>query len=137
MTEHVMRVQAWGAAAVLTCDLCTLPGAPDTAVLRAKTPEGLSYGEIAQAVGAHLQRVAEDTVQVESEQLIVDPFCPEHGTMSTAYTSCSCKPVQDAQRVPGQVEFGGSPTHEAFSERPGGGDPLGDYLYGKGEGHGR
>lgn len=68
--KHNIRLQSWGYRVAVVCTNCTLPGRPETALLRSDDVEGLTLAD-AQAVGErHVEAIREAEVhRVESERV--------------------------------------------------------------------
>lgn len=114
--NHDIRIQAWGRYAVATCETCPTATPSDRAILRANTADGFSYAALVAAIEKHTGEGAFRATSAEPESDLVafgepDEFPPGYHPRT-------------GQKLPENLDP---------SARPGGGDPLADYLHQKGE----
>jgi hypothetical protein len=141
MSTHDIRLQSWGRTAVATCETCPAATPADRAILRATTADGFTYAALVAAIELHTGEGANRALIVTSERVEGQvEFGPQDPDSAWANPPVP-EPVErvafgDADEYPaGYHQRTGQRLPESLdpSARPGGGDPLTDYLHQKGE----
>lgn len=94
---HTIRVQTWGRRVAIVCDVCTLPGQPETALHRERSDSdgsGVSLADVVTIAESHMRHFP-DTLSAE-----------DLAATNAAQAAALGAPDWEGAQVEEQVEFG-------------------------------